>query len=88
MPSRSITIDGKRWDVTFTGRVTANEKDEFGLLFIHGAGADREIRVTRYSPMGARWRDQSLAEMTEQDLRQLFEWSQPSFTSPEAGYRP
>lgn len=88
MPSRSITIDGARWDVTFTGLVTANDRDEFGLLFVRGGGADREVRVTRYSPQGARWRDQSLAEMSEADLRRLFEYSQPSFTSPETGYRP
>ena len=49
---------------------------------------EREVRVTRYSPQGARWRDQSLAELSEDDLRRLFEFSQPSWTSPEAGYRP
>ena len=87
MPTRAIDSGGKRWEVTHSGRVTANDRDEFGLLFIAGAGADREVRVTRYSPQGARWREQSLAEMADEDLKRLFEQSQPSFTSPEAGYR-
>ena len=87
MPTRAITIEGRRWDVTHTGRITANDRDEFGLLFVCGSGPDREVRVTRYSPQGARWREQSLSELTEADLERLFSYSQPSFTSPEAGYR-
>jgi hypothetical protein len=88
MPTRAITIDGKRWEVTPAGRVTQYDRDEFSLMFVTGRDADREVRVTRYSPQGARWREQSLAELTDDDLRRLFEFSQPSFTSPEAGYRP
>jgi hypothetical protein len=53
---------------------------------VYGTGADREVRVTRYSPVGVRSREQSLAELSEERLRELFEYSQPSFTSPEAGY--
>ena len=86
MPTRTITIDGKRWEVFPAGRVTQYDRDEFALVFVSGTGADREIRVTRYSPQGARWRDQSLAELSTEDLTRLFEMSQPSFTSPEAGY--
>jgi hypothetical protein len=86
MPTRTITIDGKRWEVVPSGRVTQYDRDEFALVFVSGEGADREIRVTRYSPQGARWRDQSLAELSTDDLTRLFEMSQPSFTSPEAGY--
>lgn len=86
MPSRTITVDGKVWRVFPSGFITPNEHDEFGLLFIAGTGSGREVRVTRYSPLGARSREASLAEMTDADLRRLFETSQPSFTSPEAGY--
>jgi hypothetical protein len=88
MPTRTITIDGRRWSVTHSGRITANDRDEFGLVFVSGTGADREIRVTRYSPIGARWREQSLAELSDAELARLLEQSQPSFTSPEVGYRP
>jgi hypothetical protein len=42
--------------------------------------------VTRYSPQGARSREQSLAELSDTDLTRLLAESQPSFTSPEAGY--
>ena len=69
-----------------SGRVTQYDRDEFALLFISGSGPDREIRVTRYSPHGVRRREQSLIEMSDADLARLFEQSQPSDTSPEAGY--
>lgn len=87
MPIRTIEADGKRWAVTHSGRITANDRDEFSLLFTTGAGPDRQVRVTRYSPQGARWRDQSLAELSDEQLRTLYQYSQPSMTSPEAGYR-
>ena len=51
-----------------------------------GGAAQREVRVTRYSPQGSRSREQSFAELTEDQLRELLQQSQPSFTSPEAGY--
>ena len=88
MPTRAITVDGRRWEVTHAGRVTQYDRDGLSLLFVRRDGDEREVRVTRYSPQGARWREQSLAEMTDDDLRRLFDQSQPSFTSPEVGYRP
>lgn len=87
MPVRAITLHGKRWEVTPSGKITQYDRDEFALLFITGEGSDREVRVTRYSPLGSRWREQSLAELTDDDLRRYFEMSQPGATSPEAGYR-
>ena len=86
MPTRSITIDGRNWSVFPSGFITQYDQDEFGLIFASGVGRAREVRVTRYSPQGTRSREQSLAELTDEQLRQLFEYSQPSFTSPEAGY--
>jgi len=87
MPTRSITHDGRTWKVYPSGRVTAMEHDEFALLFISGTGEDREVRVTRYSPTGARSREQALFEMSEADLARLLAHSQPGELSPEAGYR-
>jgi hypothetical protein len=55
-------------------------------MFIAGTGDQREVRVTRYSPQGARSREQSLAELPDTELMRLLGESQPSFTSPEAGY--
>jgi hypothetical protein len=86
MPTRSITLAGRTWRVMPSGRVTQYDRDEFALLFISGTGEDREIRVTRYSPHGTRWREASLVEMSDADLARLFDSSQPSDTSPEAGY--
>ena len=86
MPTRSIEADGRTWRVFPSGYVTQYEHDEFGLMFVSGVGQDRVIRVTRYSPVGARAREQSLAELADADLQRLFRQSQPSDTSPEAGY--
>ena len=86
MPIRSLTHAGRAWRVLPSGRVTQYDRDEFALLFVSGSGADREVRVTRYSPHGTRSREQSLLEMNDVDLARLFEQSQPSDTSPEAGY--
>jgi hypothetical protein len=86
MPTRTLAADGKEWRVFPSGYITQNEHDEFGLMFIAGTGDTREVRVTRYSPQGARSREQSLAELSDTDLTRLLAESQPSFTSPEAGY--
>ena len=86
MPSRTITIEGRRWLVFPSGRVTQYDRDEFGLIFVSGTGPDREVRVTRYSPVGARSRERSLVDLSEADLARLFAQSQPSDTSPEANY--
>jgi hypothetical protein len=88
MPTRPLAIDGSTWHVIPSGRVTQYDRDEFALLFVKHAGVDREVRVTRYSPQGSRSREESLAELSDADLRRLFEQSQPSATSPEAGYKP
>lgn len=86
MPTRILTVDGASWRVFPSGYVTQYDADEFGLIFVRGTGDGREVRVTRYSPVGTRSRERSLAELPDADLRALFEQSQPSFTSPEAGY--
>ena len=86
MPTRSLTNGGRTWRVMPSGRVTQYDRDEFALLFVSGTGDDREVRVTRYSPHGTRSREQALAEMSDADLARLFDQSQPSDTSPEAGY--
>jgi hypothetical protein len=88
MPARTITVGGRTWQVYPSGFVTQYDQDEFGLIFVSGTAEDREVRVTRYSPHGSRSREESLAEMSEADLARLLEQSQPSFTSPEAGYAP
>ncbi len=86
MPSRTLAANGKSWLVYPSGRVTQYDRDEFGLMFVAGTGADREVRVSRYSPVGSRSREQSLLELSDADLLRLFGYSQPSDTSPEADY--
>ncbi|MDH5234335.1 MAG: hypothetical protein OEW77_05195 [Gemmatimonadota bacterium] len=88
MPTRQLEIDGRTWRVYPSGYITQYDADEYGLIFVHGMGDAREVRLSRYSPGGARSREQSLAEFGDADLRRLFAMSQPSVTSPEAGYAP
>jgi hypothetical protein len=80
-------VDGRSWRVFPSGFTTANHLDEFGLLFVTGEGPERVVRVTRYSPMGVRSREQSLGELSDVQLAELFRSSQPSETAPETGYR-
>jgi len=87
MPARTIEVNGTTWKVTPSGRVTQFTRDEFTMLFTRGTGPDREERVAKYAPLGARSRELSLSELTEQQLRELFTRSQPSWTSPDTGYR-
>lgn len=86
MPTRRINIEGRIWQVYPSGYVTQYDADEFGLIFVHGVADEREVRLTRYSPSGSRSREQSLSELNDADLLRLFAESQPSNTSPEAGY--
>ena len=83
MARRVINIDGERWLVYPSGRVTAYERDEFGIVFEKGTGRERVRRVTRYSPLGARRWDVALHELADAQLLELFGQSQPSLTSPE-----
>lgn len=86
MATRTVDIAGRTWRVLPSGRVTQYDRDEFALLFVSEQGGKREVRVTRYSPVGARSRERSLAELTDADLLRLFDTSQPGDTSPEVGY--
>jgi hypothetical protein len=87
VPTRRIDIDGREWQVYPSGFLTQYVGDEFGLIFATGSGDARDVRVTRYSPMGVRSREQSLAELDDAQLLELFRASQPGARSPEAGYR-
>jgi len=49
MPTRTIVSGGKTWRVIPSGRVTSNDHDEFGLLFVAGVGDEREVRVTAWA---------------------------------------
>jgi hypothetical protein len=86
MARRTIEIDGERWHVYPSGRVTQYSRDEFGLVFENGTGPGRIRRVTRYSPLGpSRW-DASLAGLSDANLVDLFRHSQTARTSPETRY--
>ena len=86
MPRRVIEVDGKEWLVAVSGRVTQYVKDEFGLVFTR-VDAPRERRVTRYSPLGAKARETSLAQLSDAELQRLLAHSQPAWTAPDLEYR-
>ena len=83
---RRISYEGAEWVVMPSGRNTQYVRDEFGVTFTRVTG-ERTERVARYSPRDARSREQSLAEMSDADLRELLGTSQPAWTAPETGYR-
>jgi hypothetical protein len=87
MPARSLVLDGRIWKVYPAGRITQMDRDEFGLMFVSDEGGLEVVRVTRYSPRGYRSREASLAELSDGELQQFFQQSQPAVTSPEAGYK-
>ena len=61
--------------------------NEFGLVFTRGTGSDREQRAVRYSPLGAKSGELSLASLSDRELADLLAVSQPAWTAPELGYR-
>ena len=86
MARRMIEVAGRQWEVSTSGRITQYLTDEFGLIFTP-VDARHQHRVARYSPLGAKSRELSLAQLTDAELRDLLAWSQPSWTAPEMGYR-
>jgi hypothetical protein len=87
MPQRILEVDGQRWSVSPAGRVTQYEKDEFALRFVRQPAGSAPDRIVRYSPLGSKSRENSLSGLTDAELLELFRVSQPSWTSPELGYR-
>ncbi len=87
MPQRTIQIDADTWEVSPSGRVTQYNRDEFGILFRRRGGSPVEDRVVRYAPLGTRVPEDSLTELSEYQLRELWSRSQPAWTAPETGYR-
>jgi hypothetical protein len=85
MSPRTIDVEGRRWEVSPSGRVTQYHRDEFSVQFRQAGGTD--TRITRYAPLGARNPEDSLAELSERQLMELFQRSQPSWTAPETQYR-
>lgn len=88
MGRRLVEIDGEAWQVGPSGRVTSYQRDEFGLVFQRGSGAEAVRRFVRYSPLGARRWDAAFAELSDRELRQLFACSQTAWTSPETRLSP
>jgi len=86
MARRVLVVDGQRWEVTPSGRITVYGQDQYGLSFVLGTGPDRKRRFTRYTPTGVRRTDASLSELSEGQLLELFRQSQPAWTAPESAY--
>ena len=87
MPRRIIEVNGERWGVAAAGRITQYDKDEFALRFSRMPAGSGEDRIARYSPLLAKNREASLAQLSDAELVGLLRVSQPSWTSAELGYR-
>jgi hypothetical protein len=79
-------VNGERWEVFPSGRMTVYGRDQLGLIFEQGAGPQRRRRVTHYSPVGSRVPEHSFTELSERELLDLFRESQPAWTAPEVDY--
>ena len=86
MAQRTIVVEGERWEVAPSGRVTVYDRDQFAIVFEQGTGPERRRRVTRYAPVGNRSPDAAFVELSDRELVQLFRQSQPAWTAPEAAY--
>lgn len=86
MARRIIEVNGQQWIVSVSGRYTQYNLDEFGLVFTRGEGPDREVRLSRFTPRGAKSRELAVAELSDQDLTRFLLHSQPAATAPETGY--
>lgn len=86
MARRTLVVDGERWDVYPSGRVTVYSRDQFGLIYERGTGPQRQRRVTHFSPLGARSPERAFLELSDRELLELFHQSQPAWTAPEVDY--
>jgi len=86
VPRRIIDVRGERWEVAVNGARTQSTKDEFGLRFVRIAGGPPETRFARYTPLGSKARESSLATLGDADLARFLTHSQPAWTAPESGY--
>jgi len=83
--SRTIEVEGERWTVCLSGRVTNYSKDEVALVFELGTGENSIRRVCRFRPFG-RAGTTALADLSDAFLESLLNSSQSAWTSPELGY--
>ncbi len=86
MAQRTITMDGATWEISPTGGVTQYSRDEFGVLFHKQGGTEADQRVARFAPVGTRAPEMALNELSDHQLRELWQRSQPAWTSPETDY--
>ena len=63
MPTRTLAADGKTWLVFPSGRVTQYDRDEFGLIFVSGTGAD--ARSARHALFAGRRRARASSSLVE-----------------------
>ena len=85
MQRRIVDAKGREWEVTLSGRRTHYVRDELSLEFRLIGGEER--RYVRTSPRGAKLPELAWQELSDSQLGQLLRSSQPSWTSPDGGYR-
>lgn len=86
MPRRLIDPNGATWEVALAGLRTQLVRDEIILEFRRVDEGPAERRTVRFSPKGAQAPERAYEEASEALLLRLLASSQPTWTSPEAGY--
>ena len=85
MVRRIVDAKGRHWEVSLSGRTTQYVRDELSIEFRLVEGEER--RYVRASPRGAKAPELAWQQFTDADLSRLLASSQPSWTSPDGGYR-
>jgi hypothetical protein len=85
MLRRIVDGTGRQWEVSLAGRRTQYVRDELSLEFRLVDGGER--RYVRVSPRGAKLPEMAWQELSDVALARLLKSSQPSWTSPDGGYR-
>lgn len=85
MVRRIVDGKGRHWEVSLSGRITQYVRDELSIEFRLVDGEER--RYVRTSPRGAKAPELAWQQFSDADLVRLLASSQPSWTSPDGGYR-
>ncbi len=87
MPRRITDAEGATWEVTLSGRHTQYSRDELSLEFRRVGDGATERRYARFSPRESKVPERAYELASDALLGRLLAAAQPSWTSPDGGYR-
>ncbi len=87
MPRRITDADGATWEVALSGRHTQYARDELSLEFRRLGKGPSEYRYARFNPRTSKAPERAYELASDALLIRVLASSQPSWTSPDGGYR-